>query len=202
MHVSLAEIQVACTTSFASTDTVLLNKHDVLAMRASSKCVFRAKNAGWLGRAGGVGRCAYAPNLGRSGKITLLERGIASLIIGRIGKKPQNSLPVASCYFMTAVSTSLSPEHGPVRRFATRVELPNAYYSTGLRCRDCGARRSNGARGQRASVVYARVAHGPSGGAPRPPSPPPSPPPPSFKSHLTPLSPLITSLYKGFMIAT
>lgn len=89
MHVSLAEIQVACTTSFASTDTVLLNKHDVLAMRASSKCVFRAKNAGWLGRAGGVGRCAYAPNLGRSGKITLLERGIASLIIGRIGKKPQ-----------------------------------------------------------------------------------------------------------------
>lgn len=62
----------------------------MLAMLASSECVFRARMpVDMIVRAGGVGRCAFAPNLGGSGKVTLLERGTAPLIIGRIGKMPQ-----------------------------------------------------------------------------------------------------------------
>lgn len=61
--------------------------------------------------------------------------------------------------------------------FATRVELPVRVYSAGRCCQDCDARRSNDALGQRATIVYARLAHGPSGGGRRSGSPPHSPPP-------------------------
>lgn len=52
-----------------------------------------ANYAGGYGRKGGrsaMVRCAYAPNLGRSGKVTPLEHEFAPLRIGGTGKKTQN----------------------------------------------------------------------------------------------------------------
>ncbi|CAH2269242.1 jg19199 [Pararge aegeria aegeria] len=72
---------------------------------------------------------------------------------------------------------TLSPVHGPVRRVATRVELSVRVYSAGRLCQDCGARRSNDARGQPATVVYAELHTAPVEGRshrPRRPRPPPN----------------------------
>lgn len=133
----------------------------------SSKCR-RAWNEG---RAG-VGQCARAPNLGRPGKVTL--ESVALLIIVRIRKKQQNhtrsELNVGEmCTFCII--------HGTRTCSSSRYEsrAPERVYSRRRWCRDCGARGSNDARGQDATVVYARVAHGPSGGG-KPRRPP----------HLTP----------------
>lgn len=101
----------------------------------------------------------------RSGKVTLLDRGVAPLIIGCTGRKLRNHsrlCRVTIARWQNDV-TFTKPRTCSSSRYESRA--PERVYSAGLSCQDCGTRRSNDARGQRATVVYARVAHGPSGGA-------------------------------------
>lgn len=121
------------------------------------------------------GRCACAPNLDRSGKVTLLERVTVPLIIVTIGKRPQfhSRVNLNICKFPSINNTFTRSRTCSSSRYESRA--PGRVNSAGQMCLDCGARSSNDERGHRATVVYVRVAHGPSGGASAtPPSLPPS----------------------------
>lgn len=119
-------------------------------------------------RSGGAGSGRLRPRLIWAVQVKLRAGArVASLIIGCTERKPhKHSRAVALCYDSRFVVTFTVSRTCSSIRYESRA--PERVYSAGRCCLDCGARRSNDARGQRATVVYARLAHGPSGGGRRP----------------------------------
>ncbi|CAK1551808.1 unnamed protein product [Leptosia nina] len=157
MQCPLADVQAACTTSITSKLTQLLNKHmyqAIFELRGLLPNALRKEHVKY--KAGGAW-AERAPNLGRPGKVTL-ERDCTGIYReGALGRSRKVAIYCYDCVDITFTGA---------RTCSCRYEsrTPERVYST-RRCRDCGARRSNDARGQSATVVYALVAHGPSGGA-------------------------------------
>lgn len=119
----------------------------------------------WNAGRAGEGQCVRAPNLGRPGKVTL--ESVAPLIIVRIRKKTQNYTRLWLECYVVGMCTFVSHEARTCSSSRYESRAPEHVYSRRRGCQDCGARSSNDARGHRATLVYARVAHGPSGGESR-----------------------------------
>lgn len=125
---------------------------DKFSARASYECRNQLKNVAKHGRKGGR-RVGDAPALLIWGVQVKLRAGGNRCIANN---SSQDDAVISLAHMLlfekrvnitfTGIETCSSK--------SVRDEAPGRVYSSGLRCRDCGALCSNDARGQRATVVY------------------------------------------------